>query len=88
MIPGQWQQRCSLHASVTGWQFTKVLMMFTRNMKEYYSHVGRVFVYGGHNVNDIYMASVEMLSTDRHVWQPLPSPMFAADFYFSSVPLP
>jgi len=49
---------------------------------------GRVLVYGGIDVNNQILSSVEMLSVDGHTWQTLPTAMFAADYRFSSVPLP
>lgn len=49
---------------------------------------GRVLVYGGGDVHNDNLASVEMLSVDRRVWQTLPTRMFYADSRFASVPLP
>ena len=49
---------------------------------------GRVFVYGGSDVNYNALASVEMLSDNGKTWQILYfSPMFLADTTFASVPL-
>ncbi len=43
-------------------------------------------MYGGRN--DAPLSSVEMLSLDDDSWKSLPTPMFAADESFASVPLP
>jgi hypothetical protein len=49
---------------------------------------GRVLVYGGDGVHGNMLSSVEMLSQDGSEWRTLPTPMFMADMYFSSVSLP
>jgi N-acetylneuraminic acid mutarotase len=49
---------------------------------------GSVYVYGGNNINNEKLASVEQLATGASAWTTLPAPMFAADVAFASVPLP
>jgi hypothetical protein len=44
-------------------------------------------VYGGWSVYGKQVASVEMLTSDGSSWQLLPTSMFAADEFFTSVPL-
>ncbi len=46
---------------------------------------GHVLVYGGRDTNESTLASVEIMFDDQ--WQLLSTPMFEADYYFSSVPL-
>jgi len=48
---------------------------------------GRVFAYGGRDVNAQTLASVEMMDSTQG-WQILAWPMFAGDFWFESVALP
>ena len=61
---------------------------FSASVDNLYLFTGRVFVYGGIDVNIINLASVEMLSTTGNAWHILPTPMYKADWLFSSVPLP
>ncbi len=69
------------------WPFTKV-------QKENVFHLmvcgtGRVFVFGGGDVNGNVLSSVEMREQSLGLgWQTLPTPMFAADAYFESVSQP
>lgn len=50
---------------------------------------GRVLVYGGGDgVHGYVLSSVEMLVIDKSAWIKLPTPMFVADWSFSTVALP
>ena len=46
-----------------------------------FGNAGRVLVFGG-RLNDQYLASLEMLSTDRQTWETLPTPMYKAVSHF------
>jgi hypothetical protein len=52
-----------------------------------YECAGRVFVLGGSDAANNAIPSVEMLSSSQG-WQILPTPMFAADYWFAYVGLP
>jgi hypothetical protein len=49
---------------------------------------GRVCVYGGHDANNVLLSTVEMMSTNGKTWLTLPTQMYRADAFLSSVPLP
>ncbi len=42
-------------------------------------------MYGGRDVNANVLATVELLSVNGSTWQTLPTPMYQADYCFSSV---
>ncbi|CAM6001377.1 unnamed protein product [Sphagnum balticum] len=82
------QSACYAFSLLTGvWTLAAPMntARYAHGMQEY---CRRVFVYGGMDANGQLLASVEMLSPDRHNWTTMATSMFAADAHFASVPLP